>query len=1187
MLKENTLVDSRYQIIKELGKGGMGVVYLARDQEKQKEVALKLIRPNIGHTRRRTLREFFIMSRLEHPHIVNVYQSGTYQRQAPYIIMPFLSGGTLSKRYANGTKDRIDLINRLTRIVEVTEALHYIHQEGIIHRDLKPENIMLNFDENNKEFALLMDFGLARGQVQENALIAFQDEINKFVGSIYYASPEQITSRELDTRSDLYSLGCVLYWIIIGQSPFIGEVSTVLRGHMDKPVESLAKHIDFLPNSLDEVVLTLLQKSPADRYNDAAEVVNLLHKIIEDLRPKETKSLDKFEAISTFEPLRESDVTPVRLFVPPFIGRSKQLEVCKLALEELAVGKSNIVLLQSSFGLGLSRFLEELEHKVRGTEFVLLKFNNNQSHNLPYQPWQSVLKNLHRNKEEAFNQAASGLELALSPLIPEFGINEDYEIPAEVAQMRLFQAVEQFLSRFLRDEYLVILVDDVHLVDEGSLGLLAYLARSKFKAMFMVIAWHPNHKNHASNVYIQKCFSDLLTHNLELEPFDEIMTIKLLKAFLGGDIEKRLESYVLERVEGNPLFIEELLSLLLKEKHIKLRKGLWEWTREHTGLPERVEEVFAARLDVLKDSPKRTLSVASTIGNYFKFDLLYELLEVDEESLLDDIDELLQAELIEELTKDRYRFTHMMLREVVHERLRSDRRSHYHRRLAEKLKKQKDIKPSVLGDHYAETKTPYLAVPYALEAARNATKVFANDVAEKYFRLALECIDKDEKLKQKHKDSDKRVQIQLELGQVLKRIGRLDEAESLYRKAEGNENFYPQALSSLGSLSQIKGNFTQSEVYLREALKFLPNDAELYCNLSNVLLSKNDFQEAEKILHLGLSVAIKTKNASTIALVQSNLGYLEYSRNNWETALEWLTSAKEYTDKNSQPLLYARIIYFEGNVYTRLGKPAEALRLYEEVHVIYQRVGDLGKAINSLLQIGIVYQEKGELDKAITILKKVNQQADRLGRKNVRLNAMTTLGWTLQRQGHFEQALEILEESYLPLLNEGNKSEAILNRMNMAVIAARGGKIRDARQYSHEADSLLKNITASSYLLALLNLTKGEVELRDHCIENALTLLENAIKQLDKLHCNQELLEAYLLLSETQLALNQHEGCASSLEAAKPLITQINDPLWKLHLNYLDALNNQGKEEINKVEEQLKMYGQKYLIDLISNTIDF
>ncbi len=1181
------IIEDRYQIIKELGKGGMGTVYLAQDQEKQKQVALKLINVGAKQSRRRTVREFRIMSQLKHPHVINVYQSGTYEDETPYIVMPYLSGGTLSDSYAGGTKED-DLLERLTRISEVAEALHYIHRESIIHRDLKPDNIMLDVDEEGNKRALLMDFGLAKRQAQESVLVELQSEQREFAGSIHYASPEQIRSRELDIRSDLYSLGCLLYWVVAGSPPFTGDLAAVLWGHMNEAIKPLSQYHSFVPPLLDEITLKLLKKEPIERYSDAAEVVLLIQEVIEILNPTK-QEFDRFEEfaipLSPTTPLGNDENTPARLFIPPMIGRDDEWQVCKVALEELLAGKSNTILLQGGFGLGLSRLLAEIEQEANLQGVVLLKFNNYQGNNLPYEAWRDVLRSLQEHRKEVFLEAAEGLEAALALILPEIGVNESYELPPDIAQMRLFHAVEQFLSSFLAKKPVVILVDNAHLADKGTLDLFAYLARSQFTSMCMVVAWHASQEYKAIDKHIKNAFDGLSKQNLDIKPLNEQQARALLRAFLGSELDKALESYVLERIGGNPLFAEELLSALLKEKHIRRRKGLWEWTRQSTDLPERIEEAFTARLAVLSEGAQKTLGIASTIGRDFDFDLLCELLKADEDDLLDDIDEFLKAGLVEELTDDRYRFTHVLLREVLHKQLSNNRRQRYHQKLVEILKERKDTEFAVLADHYAETKAPYLAVSYALEVSRKAGKVFANDVAENYLRLALDCIEKAE-ISNEAADShiERKAKIQLDLGSILERIGKWDEAESLYKSAGENKDLYSRALYSLGGLNQARGDLGQSELYLRQALEISPDNSDFYFNLGNVLFAKANFLEAEEVLYNGLSLALEEENDSNISLFHSSLGYLEYRRNNWEMALEWLASAKEYADAEREPLRYARVNDIEGAIYTRLGNLDQALSHYEEAHKIYQRSGDIGRAVKALLQLGKVYQDRGKLSQATEILEQVCKQAERLGRESIKLDAKATLGWTLQRQGRFKRALELLEQSYLPLLNQGHKSKAILHRMNMAVVAARYGKAEDARQYLQETDTLLQNISISPYLLALSLLTLGEIELRSGQLEAALTSLTDGAKQLKASQCQQELLEAYLLLAETQLALGQKDRCEDSLLVAQPLANQISDPVWELHINYLWALNNEEQEKISELKEELALHEQTYLIDMIRAT---
>lgn len=1196
MLIKNTLVDNRYQIEKELGRGGMGIVYLAQDKEKQKQVALKIVDPNAQQSKLRTKREFRIMSQLEHPYVISVYQSGIYQDQMPYIVMPYLSGGDLLNHYSGGIKEKVDLLPRLNRMVEIAEALHYIHHKGIIHRDLKPGNIMLNIDNKGNECALLMDFGLAKRQAQESVLVTLQNEKKQFTGSIQYASPEQISSRELDTRSDLYSLGCVMYWLIVGEPPFTGEIAAILGGHLHIAPKFPTQFSNSIPTILEEITLKLLEKKPDKRYNNSIEVISLLQEVIEKLLLKTQSktqspvqnitqtitSAQTVEFISLSELLEEEeDTIPVRLFIPPLIGREEQWQVCRAALENLSNDQSNndqsnIVLLQGGIGVGLTRFLAEVEHEVNQQEFALLKFNNHQSNHLPYQPWQSVLQNLYQHKNEEFLKAVLGLEAALITLLPELSINEDYKLPADVNQMRLFQAVEKFLTHFFEKKPLVILVDNAHLADKGTIDLLAYLTRSPFTTTLTILAWHPDREHQELDSHIKKRFSELSNHNLTLEPLEEQKIKELLKAFLGYEFEIDLENYILERIGGNPLFAEEILSTLLKEKYIRLRQGVWEWSNQDVNLPERIGEVFTARLNILSESAQRTLSAASTIGRNFEFEVLCDLLALEEDDLLDDIDELLQAGLTEELEADRYRFAHVLLKEILHDKLSISRRRRYHQKLVDILKERKP-EPAILADHYIETKEPYLAVPYALETARKAEKVFANDVAEHYFRMALNNFVAQEN---KHEQ----IQIQLELGSILERVGKWDEAESFYKAVEANETLYPRALHFLGGLSQARGDLEQSEQYLRQALELSPENVELHYNLGNLLFAKAKLPAAEETLHNGLAEAMKNNLNDDLALIHSGLGYLEYRRNNWEIALEWLVCAKEHIDVKQQPLKYAQIIDIEGAIYTRLGKLGKALQHYQEAYKIYKDAGDTGKAVKTLLQIGKVYQDEGELIKAIEVLEKVYKQAQRLGRESIKLDAMATLGWVLHRKGYFDKSLRLLEQSYSLLLNKGHRSKAVLHRMNMAVVAARYGKLVDAREYFQEADALLQKISISPFLLALAQLTLGEIELRDKQLEKALVLLEQVTMQLKSLQCQQELLEAKLLLAETQLALNDPDSCTSSLESAKQLTQEVNDPLAELQIKYIKALNNQNSTKVVELEEKFKLQNLEYLINNIKST---
>ena len=213
------LVDAlrdRYTLDRELGRGGMATVYLAHDLKHDREVALKVLRPDLAATLgpERFQREIRFAARLQHPHILSVYDSGESGGQL-WFTMPFVEGESLRDRLRRERQLSLDDALRVAR--ETAEALGYAHEHGIIHRDIKPENIMLTRDGNT----LVADFGIARAVGAEGSERLTVTGLS--VGTPAYMSPEQAAgASELDGRTDIYALGCVLYEMLAGEAPFTG-----------------------------------------------------------------------------------------------------------------------------------------------------------------------------------------------------------------------------------------------------------------------------------------------------------------------------------------------------------------------------------------------------------------------------------------------------------------------------------------------------------------------------------------------------------------------------------------------------------------------------------------------------------------------------------------------------------------------------------------------------------------------------------------------------------------------------------------------------------------------------------------------------------------------------------------------------------------------------------------------------
>ncbi|MGI8618053.1 MAG: protein kinase domain-containing protein [Gemmatimonadaceae bacterium] len=261
----------RYTIERELGRGGAAIVYLARDTRQERQVALKVLHRELAQAigAQRFLREIKHSSALHHPHLLSIHDSGEFNGLL-YFVMPYMRDGSLRTRIAKEKQLAMDEALRITR--DVGEALAYAHSQGIVHRDIKPDNVLFS-----AEHACLADFGIARAV--DSAAADTLTSTGLVVGTPAYMSPEQASGeKKVDTRSDQYSLACLLYEMVTGLPPFIGATQqAVISQRFTQPPPSMRGHRPSVPDHVDRAVKRALAVVPADRFPSVGDFIAALH----------------------------------------------------------------------------------------------------------------------------------------------------------------------------------------------------------------------------------------------------------------------------------------------------------------------------------------------------------------------------------------------------------------------------------------------------------------------------------------------------------------------------------------------------------------------------------------------------------------------------------------------------------------------------------------------------------------------------------------------------------------------------------------------------------------------------------------------------------------------------------------------------------------------------------------------
>lgn len=785
------MIGNRYQPVRELGKGGMGVIYAALDRLTGQMVALKLIATSAVKASLETgqypedlklalSREFQVLASLRHPHIISVLDYGfdspgeDGQRQ-PYYTMELLNG---SQNILKASENQ-PLPVKLGLLIELLQALTYLHRRGILHHDLKPENVLRDEQGQIK----VLDFGIS---IDRNQTEGTQETM----GTLAYMAPEVLMGRDAAEASDLYAVGVIAYEVLTGRYPFDTSnlsvlVDAIIREEPDlTPLQEFERDSDAAsiaeaptesrlsdafstvtgvppvdtpvprssgtgsfepaPHSLPTIIQRLLLKDPTERYHDAQEVIR-----------------DLCAAGNLPLPAESSDIRDSFLQAAQFIGRETEFKSLQDALKMMLTGIGSAWLVAGESGIGKSRLLDELRTHALIQGAWVIRGQAVEGGGLLYELWRTPLRRL------VLSTPLDDLEAGiLKEVIPDIGVLLERDIPdapeldSSVARQRLLHTIAAVFKR--QTQPLVLLLEDLHWANED-LEILKQLVPLVNEQALLIIGSY----RHDEALDLAAQLPTMKLIRLERLAKTEIEALSTSMLGRGGH-NPDVVSLLQEETEGNIFFIVEVIRTLAEEVGSLDKVGL-------ETLPVRVfaggvQQIIRRRLGRVPEDARHLLKLAAIAGRQLDLNMMQCLAGDRLERWLT----ICADTAVLEIYDGAWRFAHDKLREALLADLIPFETSRLNREVALALEAaypaadDRELWASVLAEHWHEAGDSQREAEYLELAGKKALESAVYEKAISYFNRAL-VLKKDATPNQK-------AALNYALGDAYYNLGHLDQA---------------------------------------------------------------------------------------------------------------------------------------------------------------------------------------------------------------------------------------------------------------------------------------------------------------------------------------------------------------------------------------------------------------------------
>ena len=1073
-----------YSVQEQLGEGGMGVVYRATDSRDGKTVALKVLSRQAlldDEVKRRFLREADAGLRLVHPNIVRIFEVGEADGEH-YISMEYVKGKTLQEAAREGPLSP----GRVVEIgIAVGEALREAHQRGVVHRDIKPLNIMLTASGTVK----VMDFGLAK--IQNTSMLTREGEV---LGTVTYMSPEQASGETVDYRTDIFSLGVVLYELLTGSRPFGDEYDmAVVYAILNMEPASIRESRPEVPETLEAIVFKAMRKDLQHRYQNVEELLGDLRrmKAFLDGKRDQMPPVSELVAGAGMEEITGTQThigqTPKGTFEAKCAGREHELESLKALLRKADAGEGHTVFISGEAGIGKTRLVTELEQYARTIRLHPVNCRCVFREGLAaYRPFVSAVRDMLTARGLTTARDIEGYFAPRCPgLLPHIATLEQllrfdpHEEPRIRSRDQLWEALLRLFEAVAHEKTLLLFIDDLHWADEDTLRLLEYLSRNCARLpVFLVGTYRPEDivaahgsARHPLEVIEERLLHEGLLSTVRLDRLsEEDIALMVNSLFPGEQFGSGFTRSLFHESAGNPLFVMEILKTLKIEGVIRREAGAYRLSGdlESVGMPSRIQDIVARRVGRLTREEREALEIGAVEGEAFHSGTIGRCLGADRVTVLRTLQALEREYHIIHAQGKVYRFDHAKIRDALYDSISPELRVEYHRLIGEYLQASHagdpDIAPQI-AHHYLEAGEELKALPLFIRAGEHARGLFANGPSIAFFDTAYRIACGHEEFAA---SPDQKETILNGLGEVNWMLGRHARASEAFtallagaapvRKAE--------LLQKIGAIAQTTGDSEGALSRLAEAARVLeeaghPDDpsartvmGKIRVTRARVYKSRGEYDPAIREITEGLELLGEEGHARERADALNDLGNIYEDRSEYVRAQEMFSGSlrlrEAIADKKGIAVTYNNL----ANIHCAQGDYGGAASLFRKSLDIMKEIGYRAGIAGTCNNLGTIYQDQGRYREGLDLQKTALAVREEIGDRPGVAMSHGNIGFLHLDLGEYAAAKDELTTSVTMQETLGMKTLLSATTAWLALATARGGEVDEGLAIARKALSM-------------------------------------------------------------------------------------------------------------------------------------